>query len=86
MRGIDSAKNAVPIGVVALRPQEQVARLHQFIGGLRAVAVNGRGGDTRGNTQHFFVQQVGFGIFAKEAAPRASAKEGKDFRASAELL
>src|SRR5712692_931524 len=34
MRGIDSAKNAVPIGVVALGAQEQIARLQQFIGGL----------------------------------------------------
>ncbi len=31
MRGIDSAKNAVPIGVVALGAQKQVARLQQFI-------------------------------------------------------
>src|SRR5258707_644398 len=34
VRGIDAAKNAVPIGVVALRAQEQIAGLRQFIGGL----------------------------------------------------
>src|SRR6266436_6775117 len=34
MGSIDAAKNAVPIGVVALRAQEQVSRLRQFIGGL----------------------------------------------------
>src|SRR5258708_34765123 len=34
MRGIYSAKYAVPIGVVALRAQKQIARLRQFIGGL----------------------------------------------------
>src|SRR5258708_5823108 len=34
VRGINSAKNAVPIGVVALGAQEQIARLQQLIGGL----------------------------------------------------
>src|SRR5882724_4514240 len=34
MRGIDSAKNTVPIGIVALGAQEQVACLQQFIVGF----------------------------------------------------
>jgi len=34
MRGVNPAKNAVPIGVVALGTQEQIARLKQIIGGL----------------------------------------------------
>src|SRR5713226_2268131 len=34
MRGIDTAKNAVPIGVVTLGAQEQVTGLQQFIVGL----------------------------------------------------
>src|SRR5260370_4112284 len=34
MGSIDSAKNAVPISVVALRAHEELARLRPFIGGL----------------------------------------------------
>src|SRR6266851_3138207 len=47
---------------------------------------DGRGGDARGNTQHFLVQQVGLGVFAKKAAPGTAAKEGEDFGARAEFL
>ncbi len=32
------------------------------------------------------MQEIGFGVFAKKAAPRTAAKEGQDFRARAELF
>ncbi len=48
--------------------------------------MHGRSGDARGNTQHFLVQQIGLGVLTEKAAPGAAAKEGEDFRASAELL
>src|SRR5438552_1846706 len=86
MRGIDSAKNTVPIGVIALGAHEQIARLQQFIGRLSVVVPRRRGGDARGNAQHFLVQQIGFRVFAKKAAPGTSTKERQDFWSRAELL
>ena len=35
MRSIEAAENAVPVGVVALRAEEQVARLRKLVGRLR---------------------------------------------------
>src|SRR5260370_2883671 len=86
MRGINPAKNAVPVGVVALGAQEQIACFHQIAGGFRVTASRRNSGDARGNSQHFLVEQVGFGIFAKEAAPGAATKKGENFRAGTEFL
>src|SRR5438874_7974067 len=84
MRRVDAAENAVPVGVVALGAQEQIARLRQVRSLLFALVTNGggrSGSNSRGDVQHFFVQQVGLGIFAKKAAPRAAAQECEHFRA-----
>ena len=38
MRGIETAKDSVPIGIVALRALEEVARFGQILGGFGAAA------------------------------------------------
>ena len=86
MRGVDAAENAMPIGIVALGAQEQIASLQKGFGGFRAGLTRGSGGDARGNAEHFLVEQIGFGVLAKEAAPGAAAKEGEHLRTGAEFL
>ena len=76
----------MPIGVVALRAQEQIARLQKGFGSFRAGLTRGSSGNACGDAQHFLVEQIGFGIFAEKAAPGAAAKEGEHLRAGAELL
>src|SRR2546430_11055469 len=86
MRGVKSTKNAMPVGVVALRTMQEVASLSD-LGGRRGVATASRnGGEARGSPQHFLVQQIRFGVFAEEAAPGASAEEGQNFGALLEFL
>ena len=86
MRSVESAEDAVPVSVIALRAEEQVSGLCEFIGRLRACAPRGNGSDASGDAEHFFVEQVGLGVFAEETAPGAAAQEGNDFGATRELF
>src|SRR5215472_9513982 len=88
MRSVDSPEDAVPVGIVALRAQEEVACFRKLGGLFFSLLTGGRGSrsDARGNAQHLFVQKVGLGKFAKKAPPRAAAQEGQHFRARSEFL
>ncbi len=86
VRSVKTAENAVPVGIVALRAKEKVAGLLQLLAGFRDAAARGRGVDAIGDMQHFFVQQVGFGIFAEESAPGSAAEEGEHLVTRGEFL
>src|SRR5271155_4614562 len=86
MRGVQTAENTVPVGVIALRTQQAVAAFEQFLGGLRPGSASGSGGYARGSTQHFFIEEIGFGIFSEKGAPGAAAKKGNQFWAQSKFL
>jgi len=63
---------AVPISVVQLGAQKQNARLQQFMSAdFEPSWPHGRGGDARGNVQHFLVQanRLDSGYLRKKPAP-----------------
>src|SRR3982074_2801165 len=78
---VNSAKDTVPIGVVGLRAKKKVTSLNQFLRRSRTGAASGYGGDASASTKHFFIEQIGFGIFGKKAPPRSAAQERENFRA-----
>ena len=83
VRRVNAAEDAVPVSVIALRAQEEIARLRQLLG-LFLALIAGRsrsGSNARRNAQHFFVQQVGFRILSKKAAPGTAAEKGQHFGA-----
>ena len=83
---IQPTKNSVPVGVVALCPQQQVSRILQFFGGLGAGSTFRSGRETPSDMQHFFVQQIGLRIFAEKTAPRAATEKREDIGARVEFL
>src|SRR2546429_9258650 len=79
MRRVDSPEDAVPVGIVALRAQEEVACFRK-LGGLFFALVTGGGGGGRdggGKAQHLFFGEVGVGEISKEKTPRNDAHEGQ---------
>ena len=88
MRRVDSPEDAVPVGIVALRAQEEVACFRKLGGLFFALVTGGCGSrsDACGNAQHLFMEKVGLGIFAKKTTPRTAAQEGQHFRARSEFL
>src|SRR5258708_4716681 len=86
MGSVEAAEDTAPIGVVALRPKKKVARLLELLAGFGAAAARGRSVDTASDVQHFFVQQVGLGVFAEKTAPGTAAHEREHFVARSELL
>src|SRR6185437_10941363 len=70
MGRIQAAKNAVPVGVVALALQQQSFSVGNS-GAEAGVATAGRlqAPNLLRYMQHFFMQQVRFGILAKKIAP-----------------
>ena len=86
MRRVKAAEDSVPISVVALRTEEKITRLRNFLRTASFGAALRDGGQARAGAQHFFVKQIGFGIFAEEAAPTAAAQKCGDFRTLGEFV
>jgi len=87
VRSIQAAEDSVPVSIVALRAKEKVASFLQLFAGFRnATPAPGEVSIRRATCSIFFVQQIGFGIFAEKASPRAAAKESQHFIARAKFL
>src|SRR4029077_7420446 len=79
MRSVKTAEDSVPVGIVTWGAKKKVACFLQLFAGFGNAAARGRSVNATSDVQHFFVEQIGFGIFAEETAPGASAKERKHF-------
>src|SRR5579863_400257 len=86
MRSVKTAEDSVPVGIIALRAEKQVAGFLQLFAGFGNAAARGRSVNAMSDVQHFFVEQIGFGIFAEETAPGAAAQEREHFGARSEFL
>src|ERR1700676_3660001 len=77
MRRVETAENSVPVRVIALRPHQVRDRLGALQRSLGAFSRAPRAARSqfRGHAQHFFVQQIGLGIFAEKSAPESAAQE-----------
>src|ERR1700741_4104419 len=72
MRSVQSAKNTMPIGIVALRAEKLIASRGNFLRrfGFRTALWPRR--QPRSGAQHFLVQKVRLRIFTKKSAPRTA--------------
>jgi hypothetical protein len=85
MRRVKPAEDSVPIGIVALRAEEQVARGLELAGGFRTAAALGDRRETRGDAKHFLVEQIRFRVLAEKPPPRAATKKRQNLGSRIEL-
>src|SRR5215831_21136511 len=86
MRRVDPAKDPVPVGVVTLAAQHVVASLPERNGVPITGAARRHRSDRGGNPHHFFLQQIGFRVFAEKSTPTAAANERKQIGPRREFL
>src|SRR5258706_7284773 len=84
MRRVKSAENAVPVRVIALRAEQMRLCFGPGLGSFRAFSADGL--QLRGNSQHFFMQQIRFRILAEESAPETAAQKPLHVRTVCKLL
>src|SRR5256884_9366434 len=83
MRRVDSPEDAVPVGIVALRAQEEVACFRKLGGLFFALVTGGCGGRSGacGNAQQLFLGKGGVGKFSKKNTPKNAPPGGQDIPA-----